>query len=547
MHSVRGKATLALLLLVSSIALAACGESVPDRLQQRAKSLKAQIGTLRGDKAGSIKQAETTYKGNLKTRYGFMLAYTSSQQHLTKFDEARTAAAKANEVYDREVAPTLEDYADKRRNALEKSVKKVEGLIQQAKTQAAEPAVWAGQVQDTKTRPDAKQRELEAAARKLGDKHEALSGKVNTAKRKYPQQKATLDRMFGPYRTLQANIASATSGYQAENAKRQAANYAVMTTYANTVFGGVKQYDATYDRTMAKVAELDQNETRTIVDGRIDPVVTITRTSWDDYYDWPTEHDFDYPERQVDLATANYFADKGPDAVLGGWSGGKFQLDRKTDKNRWATLKIDPRQGWKHDGDDAAEYYAEVENTYCIKYWRVVNGKPNASARPTDDYCAKYNTAKDLADGKYWVEGEPSDLDNMFMDDFVKPVGVFAAAAMSVATPPGLAYVGQEFAGHWEDDGSGGSIWIFTGYYAGYHRYVGGPHSRYTRAEYDYWRKHPGQAYYGWYGNKPRFGAKGFPPPAAHGTMFRNQGLENQSVRAAAINGRSGGLDGGGK
>jgi hypothetical protein len=529
----------------------ACSSAPPEELNGRVKALTSNIEDAR--KAND--KAKSDFPGLLKQdKFAFIASYPAEQQHSDRFGQANTKLDDAQRVYDREVKPIAGDYEDAKKAQLEAAITKTQGLIDEAKGLTAHPALWLTKVAATKADPDGTVRAATTNVSNVQTVYTPLSGDVDAAKKTYERNAGGIDTKFQPLRTQHDKALQANGLLQAE-AKKSPPNYALMAEHSTTVEDNAAAFKKDAPAFKAKIAQLNVRETQTLVDIRVDSEVTITRTTWDEYYDFPDEHEHEYPSVMVDLETANHFAKFGPDDVLAtdsdGWGGG-FKTD-KAERAQWDKLKIDPRNPKWNDGDDSAEFTGEVEDTYCHKLRVLKDGKPDASGRPTpaDNYCSKYDTDGDVAQGMYWIEADELDADAIGMDIYSKGLGDFDDQATDEATPPGMVYVGDTNTGAWQTDNNGNSFWAFYGQYMFFSQLIGGPNSYHYRSEYDDWNRnyrYGHKPYYGSMNGQPRYGMKS---PLAQ-TRFPNStyvrsGLFNSSVRGAGPAARAGGPGGGGK
>jgi hypothetical protein len=385
--------------------------------------------------------------------------------------------------------------------------------------------------------------------------HDALARDVDDAKEVYVQNASVIDQRFEPVALLHAGALTANGLLQAE-ADKTSPNYAVMTTHYQTVTNNVVTFNEDAPAFAEKLAVLDVRETHTLVDMKVDSTVEISRTSWDDYVDYPDEHDYDYPEVFVDLEAADHFAQFGPDAVLAKvianfFGDDEFKME-KAERAQWDKLGIDPKAEWP-SGDDAAEYYGVVYDTYCHQLRVFKDGEPDTSRRPVpaDNYCSKYDTPEDLAQGIYWVEPDELDAEAIGMDIYSKGLGNFEDQATMEATPPGMVYVDDPTTGEWREDNNGNTFWHYYGQYAFFSQLIGGPNPWHYRSEYDTWNRdyrYNQQPFFGTSNGQPRYGLNSpFVASRFPGSAYMTSGLHNATVRGAGPAARAGGPGGGGK
>jgi len=534
------------LLACVTLALTGCSAEPPEALNNSAKALSGQIETDRK----ALDKAKTDFGNQLKQdKYAFMNAYTPAERHADRFDQAKTKLDEADKVLKTEVKPLVDDYEDGKKAKLEAAIGKVNTLRTDAQTLTRDPAQWADKVVATKTDPKGTVKASADALTGMNTDYDPLNKRVETAQSTYERNKAAIGTAFQPLSNQHSDALQANGLLQAE-ASKNPPNYAVMTTHSQTVLNNSAAYGKDAPAFKSRLGQLDDRETHTLVDIRVDSVVEINRTSWDESYDYPDEHNYDYPGVPVDMDTANYFAKFGPDDVLAkevsGWGGG-FKYD-KVDENQWKKLGIESKKDWPK-GDSDAEFYVELDETYCHQVLIWKNGK--AGSQPAGNYCSKYDTSTDKAAGKYWIEADDLDAELIGMDVYAKGVGDFNDQATTEGTPPGMAYVGDPQAGEWREDSNGNSFWHYYGQYMFFSQLIGGPNSYHYRSEYDSWNRdyrYSKRPYFASVNGKDRYGLKSplvtsrFP-----GSTYMSSGLHNSTVRGAGPAARSGGPGNGGK
>lgn len=539
------------LVIASLLSVAASCSAPPEQLNKAVSALPGQIDAAR--KAND--KAKSEFAGLLKRdRYAFIASYPANQQHADRFGQANAKLNEAKKANERQVEPIVNNYDDKKKAKLEGAIAAVNGLITQAKQLTADPAAWLEKVAATKANPDGTVRNAAGSASEVTTAFSPIRQNVETAKTAYASNASAIASKFQPIAAQQDNVAKAYALLQVES-KKTPPNYAIMTEQATVVTDNATAFKKDAPAFAAKLAALNNRETHTLLDIRVDTTIEISRTTWDDAYDMPDEHDYDYPVVPIDQDTATYFAKFGPDDVLAedstGW-GGKFtaQIDRK----QWDKLNIKPREPKWHKDDSAAEFYVgEIDDTYCHKQKVLENGKPDISGRPkpADNYCSKYDVQSDLDLGIYWVEADDLSADALGMDVYSKGLGDFDDQADAEATPPGMVYVGDTSTGEWRNDDHGNSFWYYYGQYRFFSDVIGGPYPYHYRYEYDDWNRsyrYGHKPYYGTYNGQPRYGLKS-PLTASRlpNSHYVSSGMYSSSVRGAGPAARAGGPGGGGK
>jgi len=538
------------------LALAACS-AVPEQLRATIKELPEQIKNSRA----AVDEAEKAYADQIKRSvYDFTRSYTPEQMRTTWFATARTNLDEATAVYDGQVKPLEKDFKIEQLNTLQTQVERVRSLIRDSERNAKEPSRWAGYLVSLK---DNMTQSVTAADSTVGEINKTFDGlKVDADKamKDFEPQQAKITEKMAPFIKLRDDSNAALETVWAES-KKSAPFYPTLAEAADLIRVNKETIDKTAPVLAVDFRGLYVRETHTLIDIRVDSVLYLGRTSWNESVDGG-EQDFEFPGIAVDASTADYFAQFPADTTLATYNssiwGGDYKLTLKNvDQGRWDALKLDPGQSWPQSGShNSSEIWMDaLEDTYCHKLKVFKNGKPDASDRPKtgdDDACLKYNTQADIDNGIYWEEADELLAEAIGMDIYAKAYGDFADQAIESATPPGLVYVNDPAAGEWRTDSTGQSFWYYYGMYRFFGDLIGGPYPYYYRGDYDHWNRdyrRSGKPYYMPNSSgTPRFGGKSpqtqsrFPD-----SNYNKSGLRNATVRNSGPVSRSGGPGGGGK
>jgi hypothetical protein len=533
--------------------LAACSSDPqpPDNLKRFIKDAPDQIKQVRSEVA-----AFRSKFGNMleQEKYAFIKQYPPADQHVQNFDQANAKLNEAERVFKSEAKPLADKYNSDKLTGLQTAVDRIQGLINKAKVLGGEPVVWLDKVVAAKADAPAAVAKAKADAETASSSYAALETVVAKTKTEFPHQVQAIHQLLAPLTQVKDGAASAYANIQTVIAQ-PAPNYAVIADLAEKASGAQAELNKQDTALKNKLAELSVRETHTLTDIKVDSTLIIERTSWDNYQDFPSEHDHEY-EIQVEPATADYFGQFAAGTRLAHAEqsdGADIQLEPGIEPEQWAKLGIqEAKEDWP-SGDDHAEYYmGELEDTYCHQLRVFKNGQPDASGKPKEDYCSKYDTPGNLAQGIYWLESDELSSDAIGMDVYSKAYGDFADQATETATPPGMAYVGDPATGEWRQDSNGNSFWHYYGQYAFFSSLIGGPTPYHYRSEYDTWnrdyRRRDEPYYAGSGGGAPRYGGRS--PLAASrfpNSNFNQSGLQEATVRNAGPVARAGGPGGGGK
>lgn len=233
------------------------------------------------------------------------------------------------------------------------------------------------------------------------------------------------------------------------------------------------QQAATHMRKL--LGELNRSYSKRLIDMKYVYMVTAGRTSWAEYYDFPTETNYEYRPQPVDEATFQYLSGQTGDIASG-----LRRVRLRIPNGIWNRLNIDTRERVPRGDDNAVFWISETDIEYYHRYLVIENGSEAASdweAIDEDEFAAN--------------------IDNLGMDIVSKPYGLYASEVIEDAAPPGMAYVGNEKYGNWQRDSSGNSFWAFYGRFAFFNAMLGG--HRYYRNDWNNWnRNYRGRApYYG--------------------------------------------------
>lgn len=262
--------------------------------------------------------------------------------------------------------------------------------------------------------------------------------------------------------------------------------------------------------------ELNKSYMKILADMKEEHHIIIGRVSWDDYYDYPTEHNYSYQPKLIPTDMLNDF-DNIQDNIAS-YSKGLFgSLNVKIDKNIWNKLNINHEEKWP-SGDNQAEYWIEdIVSTYYHKYIIIENDKKTE----TDFIKVDENTFY-------------SNIDNLGMSILSKPYGYYESETDKNPTPPGLAFVDNPKYGEWKTDSSGNSFFHYYGMFALFNDLTG--NNRYSRDYYndynrDYRNKKPYYSGgYGTYGERTkstRFGKSNYSNVNKSKSSYSNKSVKN--------------------
>ena len=501
-------------------------------------------------RAASI-QAETERTDNLEKQYKdftespefeTVKRYAERERWSADLAEARAKLKAADTVYRDEVLPMVERDASEDASKLRSALQKIPSLLAGARDSAQKWKVRSDFLAQVADQPAGVLKECEVAMGAFEGAYPGLDSRANEAKRNHSARAEDIDRLTGPLRSLfdaSSTAAAAAAGEYRKIGSGGDADLAILGDSCEQVRAHWDEFRKSGPGVEARLAELDRSYSRTLMDMKVEYGLVVRRQSWDERYDYPALHNTDFAISNVDATTFEYLVEaRGSLARLSyGWLGSGLRLSYGVDKDRWASLGIDPVQHWPR-GDNAAEFWVEkADARYFHKYLVQENGQTTE----TD-----------------WTEVSEelffANVDNLGMDVESKAFGSFESEKLTHAAPPGMAYVGNPHYGRWVSDGSGGSVWNWFGPYLFYRSLFGSPMT-YSRNDWNSWsRDYRGsRPYYGGTTSAPRWGSRSqtvrTSPKMRGSTFARGGGLRqaSSSVRGAGPRSRGGSFGASGK
>lgn len=519
------------------LTLAGCG--LPQQMIQLAEETDGQI-TQRTRELETSRQELLAFQESEES-VGYR-GDIEREQWLGQLSTAEAVVSQARKLYDERVKPVIEADDSSRENDAYQALLEIPKLLDSARDSAGFWRARRELLTQAKQNADALLKTARVENQQIQNTVQGLQSRFAAAKREFPEQSEGLDRAWTSFQSVSGGAKDSLSRLEAQERTRQAqgvADYGVVATESEKIRSSLEQITQGAATAEARIAELSRSYAKTLIDMRADYALVIRRQSWDNSAEYPSLHDYDYPEVTVDGGTFDYF-DSIPTSLATfskGWFGNDLTLLAGVDRQRWDSLKIDPEQAWPSSDDDAAELWLQTATAkYFHKYHVVENGEPSE----TD-----------------WVPVEEAfffaNIDNLGMDVEAKPYGLFEAQKLTHAAPPGMAYVGNPRYGRWERQG-GGTVWTWIAPYLFYRSLFGTPWN-YRRDEWNTWHT-------GYYGSRPYYGGTSSAPaygtrssrtqtsPTLSGSNFGRSGGFNRpagSVRGAGPASRGGGFGGSGK
>ena len=471
----------------------------------------------------------------------FLIPYLERERWSERLVAARKELDHARELIAREVGPLVEADRSGDEEELRRQIMRVRASVDKARELSLEPAARIEFL--TRVRDQAP--ELVAGSRRQMAQIETLmselEGKTAAAMVDYPEKRDDLSGRMAPLRKQEqeAHEALAAASVELAGFEEGTADLAVLGDSTALVGDRADQLASAREALLQRTAELYRSYSKTLVDMKQKHVLEIGRTTWNEAYDFPREHEVKF-QVEVPVETAEYFEAWGDKPIASASSFfGRRRLDVRIDQAMWDSLGLDY---WDRvpGGDDAGEFWlGDGKITYYHRYL-VVEGNESEEGD--------------------WVEVSEELFeeheDDLGMDIVSKPYGAYEDEILTQAAPPGMAYVGNPKYGRWETAADGRRQWSWGQSFLFYYLVFGGGNRHYYRYnDWNHWRggyrgrsawygRNVDRPIYGTYGSGTRGSARYAGSAYALGGGFRRA---DRSVRGAGPSGRGGGPGGRGK
>jgi len=328
---------------------------------------------------------------------------------------------------------------------------------------------------------------------------------------------------------------------QSENKKENEMNISLFLKSSKEIKELKKEIDIQNKRVHKKIQEVNTSYTKILSDMREDFYIQVGVTSWDDYYDGPTEHTRKLTPSKVTKSIYERLGNNN--GTIATYGKGIFSgLKLNIPSSDWNALRIKKEQLLARGDDTSEVWIADTPIKYFHKYIIVKNGVK----KETD-----------------WIEVDEriyeENYDNLNMSIITKPYGFYETDTIKDATPAGMAFVGNKKYGEWREDTNtssphhGHSFWHYYGIYS---FLSGGNNHHYYHSDYDHYRRYRNSnrhtGYYGRNHSYGTFGTRGIKrirPSSMRSRIrtSRSSRVSRGSVRSTGRGSRGRGPGGGGK
>ncbi|MCK5019897.1 MAG: hypothetical protein KAS32_22770, partial [Candidatus Peribacteraceae bacterium] len=337
-----------------------------------------------------------------------------------------------------------------------------------------------------------KQKDAHVKIKTINETHDRIIVLFNKTKKDYPKKVEDINKRASATTKTNTDAIGAVANIDKQMSNADTMDIASFANSYKLVVNTFNEIQAHEKKMTTLMSELYTSYSKRLVDMRADLFVSVSRVSWDESSDWPTEHTYNYPAKQVNEKIFNYFDSIPGEGIARGYqSWGNWNVKVKIDQTAWNSLKINGKEAWPSSWDDDSEFW--VNNTainYYHKYVIVRDGKETP-------------TGWEKVSENFFGDQE----DNLGMDIGSKPYGLYEHEAIKTAAPPGMAYVNNPKYGKWQKDEKGKSFWHWYGMYAFYGTMFG-PNHYYYRNDWNHWNNnYRGRS--GYYGRNDGYGTYG--------------------------------------
>ncbi len=516
--------------LLALVALtSACG-GLPDRVKRSARTLESRI-------AGETQAIEQKERDLAELRegsdYAFLRTYAERERWDESFVKARTELRHVRALFEDQVRPLLG--ANRAEDALKlaQQLDRVRAGLTQVRALVRSPFERAEFLQEARAKADEWVAEAAQTLQSMAAQAAAVSRVAEKAASDYPAKQQDLDSRLAALAKLETDASAdlAIARRELPGVPSGEADVAALGDAVTRIRERATALGEADPELRARMDELYRSYSRTLIDMKEAYHVKVSRSSWNNRYDYPTEHQATF-RSEVDEDTLDYLERWGnrPIARLGR-SWGSWKLTANVKQPIWDALRIDPSLQWPR-GDDSSEFWFEDAEEHYYHRYTTTEGATQTES-DWEEVSAELYAAH---------------VGDLGMDILSKPYGLYEDEVLRQAMPPGYAHVGNPAYGRWERDDRGRRHWSWGNSFLFYYLAFGPRRHHYYYNDWNHWnRGYRGQrAYYGrqaardygTYGGVTQRGSR-----YASSTVARRGGFEraDRSIRGAGAGTRGGG------
>ncbi len=516
------------------VSLIGCGKGLPDDIKKKAKSVPKTIETAQTEVEKTQKQFTSLKKSK---KFKPVAVYAQREDWDQYFAKANQTLDRAREINKKELVPLVKKNKPEIAPQVLTQTKRINLIIQEARQQAQGPINRFLRIREAMDNTS----DIHARAGSMGQKitrqiTDLEKGPVAKALEKFPDSAGKINARFAPFLKISQDTTSRlrviNKEYSAYTSKGKP-DFARFIDNADGLFRDFKTLGQTSPVFEQDLDQLYASYTKVLQDMKSDYHVTIKRESWNENSDYYNPR-FATFRRQVTPAVYDSLTGNELESVADlspGFSGLRFSSKIG---DTWKQLEINPTAQWPARDHNAASFWVEdSKEVYYHKYLKEENGETSETG---------------------WTKVDPSfyqqNLEFLGMAILSKPYGVFEQDRITQATPPGMAYVGNDQYGEWKKDNSGNSFWSWYGKYALFSHLFFFPSSSFGYGGWNSWNSgyRNQQPYFGKTQNgNQRYGTRGNfvkqSPKYQSSNFSKTGGFKSQS---ASVRGAGSKLRGGG-
>jgi len=416
------------------------------------------------------------------------------------FDKARKVADTLK-IDIKTLNKELDNYSRLSSGKLDKAQMKVFKDFKELNGLLSEPRNYLKELEKLEKNLDKQTTKIYTLLKSVEIDYHSFQKLVQTYQEKYPNKKDDLAKKEAEITKYVDNMQKSVDSIKEETKKVQK-DIVKIQALISFFLKNESQFNDRVKKYTKLIKSLDKEYTKILIDMKSRPYIVVERTSWDNYYDYPTEHVYKY-KIYLSPEEFKYFSTHNEQMLAtyksGLFGGNSFKPTSAYDSKYVYALRISPKKGWPN-GDDEAEFWiADLGMDYYHKYKIIENGKI-------------YTTG--------WVKVDEAtyqkNIKNLGMAIISKPKGKYETEVSNIPEPPGMSFVGNPHYGEWKTDNNGHSFWYYYGMYSFFSDLLGGNH--YSRNDYNNYRS-------SYSSHKPYYGN------GRYGTLGRDtkKGLRNST------------------
>lgn len=404
--------------------------------------------------------------------FPFLAPYADRENWESDLRESETTIANAMADFTREDDPLL--------SSLVEPTAAVQALVKEINDRIAYLRKARVELPETLDQRTAKLPEARRAA-------DGFEDYITTVKADFPDRAEDIDRVVseqlppGGLDGLLAMSETALAAAQTEMGKAETGGlveYVQVDAHLQEAAQALYKLRETDTALRETLGQLYNSFAKRLADMRLDYYLTIGRSSWDNDSDYDTDTTHTYPPIRVSPETYEYFVKLDPSQLLANLrydpNQSRFVADPRVSTKYWDELDLNASQGVPMSDDDGVFWLYDAPVETFHQYRVINNGVVTRTGwEPVDE---------DTYEALY---------EYLEMDVVAKPYGYFESERITVAAPPGLAFVGMPHYGRWRSGPSGADYWEWNDEYDELFEIdidVGKKH-RYTRKGWKNWHQ----------------------------------------------------------